>query len=241
MCALTLRIGHLYAQLLNIYGDRGNIVTMTQRAKWRGIEVEISAIGIGERLDPDYYDFYFVGGGQDKQQQVIAEDLYKRKSVLQAAAAQGAVFLAVCGGYQLLGHYYKPHQGEELKGISLLDAFTVAGNKRMIGNVVVKRQDNCTLVGFENHSGKTYLGKDLKPLGRVLVGNGNNGEDRFEGAEQNTIYGTYLHGSILPKNPWFADRLLKQALSRRYGDIALSPLDDTLELSAHKRALALRA
>lgn len=238
---MEFRIAHLYAHFLNIYGDRGNIITLSQRAKWRGIEVKVDAIDIGQEADPDYYDFYFIGGGQDKQQIVIAEDLLKRADILKTAVAGGAVVLTVCGGYQLLGHYYRPHEGPELKGISLLDAYTVAGNRRMIGNVVIKRDDNSTLVGFENHSGKTYLGKDVKPLGQIVVGNGNNGEDKSEGACQGTVYGTYLHGSLLPKNPAFADLLLNQALTRRYGSVQLTPLDDSLEAEAHKRALILPA
>jgi len=141
----------------------------------------------------------------------------------------------------LLGHYYKPHQGPQLKGISLIDAYTVAGNRRMIGNVTVELPDGSTLVGFENHSGKTFLGAQLDPLGKTKKGNGNNGEDGFEGAHDKNIYGTYLHGSLLPKNPQFADRLISQALSRRYGRIELSPLDDSVELFAHKRALVLKA
>lgn len=238
---MELRIAHLYAHFLNIYGDRGNIIALSQRAKWRQIEVKVDAIDLGQEIDPEYYDFYFVGGGQDKQQIVIAEDLLKKAGSLKKATEGGAVVLSVCGGYQLLGHYYKPHEGPELKGISLVDAHTVAGNRRMIGNVIVKREDATTLVGFENHSGKTYLGKGVNALGKAIVGNGNNGEDKLEGLAQGTIYGTYLHGSLLPKNPEFADLLLSQALSRRYGSQNLKPLDDKLETLAHKRALTLPA
>jgi CobQ-like glutamine amidotransferase family enzyme len=238
---MELRIAHLYARFLNIYGDRGNIIALTQRAKWRNIDVTVSAIGLDQEADPEYFDLYFIGGGQDKQQQIIAQDLVKRAKHLKQAADTGAAFLTICGGYQLLGHYYKPHEGEELKGISLIDAYTVAGDRRMIGNVLIKRADESTLVGFENHSGKTYLGKDVQPLGKVVVGNGNNGEDGGEGAQSGKIYGTYLHGSLLPKNPQFCDMLILQALSRRYGDIHLESLDDTLENQAHKRALSLPA
>jgi lipid II isoglutaminyl synthase (glutamine-hydrolysing) len=241
MQQLELRIGHLYAHFLNIYGDRGNIITLEQRASWRGISVSVTAIGLEEKIDPDFFDLYFIGGGQDKQQTVIAENLIKRQSVIHDAVRQGAVILAICGGYQLLGHYYKPHEGEELKGISLIDAFTVAGHKRMIGNVIIKREDLTTLVGFENHSGKTFLGKEVKPLGKVVTGHGNNGEDRLEGAAHGTVYGTYLHGSLLPKNPHFADLLIGQALERRHGKVTLAPLDDALETSAHRRALTLPA
>jgi CobQ-like glutamine amidotransferase family enzyme len=239
--ALHLRIAHLYAHFLNIYGDRGNIASLTRRAEWRGISVQVDAIGIGEELDPSVYDLYFIGGGQDKQQVAIAADLRRHEKALKQAVAGRAVILAICGGYQLLGHYYRPHEGPELKGISLLDAFTVAGNRRMIGNVSIKRENGQTLVGFENHSGKTFLGKGVPPLGKVQTGNGNNGDDGFEGAQSGTVYGTYLHGSLLPKNPLLADELLRKALARLNGEITLTPLDDALEYAAHKRALGLPA
>jgi len=238
---MELRIGHLYAHFLNIYGDMGNVITLTRRAQWRNIEVITTPIGIGEPIDPDYFDLYFIGDGQDKQQMVIAQDLIKRRDILHRAVQQKAVILAICGGYQLLGHYYKPHQGDELKGLSILDAHTIAGNKRMIGNVQIKREDGTTLVGFENHSGQTFLGKGLAGLGKVVVGHGNNGQDGYEGAASGTVYGTYMHGSLLPKNPHFADHLITQALTRRYGNLSLEPLDDALEISAHKRALSLPA
>jgi len=234
-----LRIAHLYAQFLNIYGDRGNIITLLRRAHWRGIAASTHAVNPGDEIDPEYYDIYFIGGGQDKQQQTIAADLLKRAAALKKAVEGGAAVIAVCGGYQLLGHYYKPHAGEELRGISLVDAHTVAGNRRMIGNVIVRRHDGSTLVGFENHSGKTYLGKGVQPIGKVVAGNGNNGDDGYEGCAHGTVYGTYLHGSLLPKNPQFADELIKKALSRRHGNIDLAPLDDNFESAAHKRALAL--
>ena len=237
---IDLRIAHLYAHFLNIYGDRGNIITLAQRARWRGIDVTVDAIGLGDSIDPEYYDLYFVGGGQDKQQQIIAEDLLKRGQTLRQALHSGSVILAICGGYQLLGHYYKPHVGPELRGISLIDAYTQAGNRRMIGNVVIKRKDGLTLVGFENHSGKTFLGQGVKALGKVLLGNGNNGDDGFEGAEEGNIFGTYLHGSLLPKNPAFADMLLTRAIVRRHRQIKIEPLDDTLEIKAHQRALTLQ-
>lgn len=248
MCILTiqldnlqLRINHLYARFLNIYGDRGNIITLSQRAKWRGIDVEITQHELGSPIDPEWADLYFIGGGQDKQQQTIAGDLIGHAQTLQAAVNSGAVVLSVCGGYQLLGHYYRPHVGDELKGISLIDAYTVAGTRRMIGNVVIERANGSTLVGFENHSGKTYLGQQLQALGKVIVGNGNNGEDGYEGAQAGNVYGTYLHGSLLPKNPGFADELISKALSRRWGKIELAPLDDSPELIAHHHATALPA
>lgn len=238
---LDLRIAHLYAHFLNIYGDRGNILSLTQRARWRGITVQVDPVGVAEAIDPDRYDLYFIGGGQDKQQQTIAEDLLRHSDTLKEAAGSGAVILSICGGYQLLGHFYRPHEGPELKGISLIDAYTVAGNRRMIGNVVVKRADGTTLVGFENHSGKTFLGEGVQPLGKVVSGNGNNGDDGFEGAQVGTVYGTYMHGSLLPKNPLLADELISLALKRRHGQVTLAPLDDSLEAAAHKRALSLPA
>lgn len=238
---MEIRIAHLYAHFLNIYGDRGNIITLRQRCQWRDIKISIKAVDLNEDIDPSYYDFYFIGGGQDKQQLVIAQDLLKKQTALKEAAQQGAVFLSVCGGYQLLGHYYRPHEGPELRGISLIDAHTIAGNRRMIGNVVVTRDDGSTLVGFENHSGKTFLGKDVQALGKVTVGNGNNGEDKLEGAKSGTVYGTYLHGSLLPKNPKLADELISQALQRRYGSVHLNQLDDSLEIQAHKKAMVLPA
>jgi lipid II isoglutaminyl synthase (glutamine-hydrolysing) len=238
---LQLRILHLYARFLNIYGDRGNLITLQQRGAWRGLEVVVKALDLGQSIDADWADFYFIGGGQDKQQQTIACDLVRHGKVLHQAIDNGAVLLAVCGGYQLLGDYYKPHEGDELKGISLLDAYTVAGHRRLIGNVKVKQNDGNTLVGFENHSGQTYLGQKTLPLGKVIAGNGNNGEDGWEGANFGKVYGTYLHGSLLPKNPNFADRLISEALTRRYGSIELIKLDDRLEWQGHKRAWALPA
>lgn len=240
-----LRVAHLYAHYLNIYGDRGNIVTLTKRCQWRGIEVEVKSTALQEKFDSDYFDVYFIGGGQDKQQQVIAEDLLTLKDTLHNSIEGGAVILSICGGYQLLGHYYRPHEGPELPGISLIDAHTVAGNRRMIGNVVISRDSGETLVGFENHSGRTFLGKDTKPLGKVLVGNGNNGDDKLEGAAQpvgkGMVYGTYLHGSLLPKNPSLADEIIKQSLLRRHDKVELAPLDDHVESKAHQYASSLKA
>lgn len=241
----NIRIGHLYAHYLNIYGDRGNIITLMQRSRWRGIEVEVDAIGLDEKFEPTTYDIFFIGGGQDKQQQVIASDLQRLSPTIHEAVNGGAVILSICGGYQLLGHYYQPHADDKLPGISLIDAHTVAGNRRMIGNVVVERADGSTLVGFENHSGRTFIGKGMSPLGKVVSGNGNNGDDGFEGCAQSVgkgmVIGTYLHGSLLPKNPQLADELISIAVKRRHPDFVLSSLDDSLELAAHQSAAKLRA
>lgn len=238
-----LRIAYLYPDHLNIYGDRGNILTLYQRCRWRGIDVAIETIGIGDGIDPDLADFYFMGGGQDAQQMQVCEDLHKVKAEsLKQAAANGGVFLTICGGYQLLGHYYKPHEGDELRGLSLIDAYTVAGDTRYIGNVAIERTGSALkVVGFENHSGRTYLGEGVTPLGKVIHGHGNNGEDGFEGAAVGNLYGTYLHGSLLPKNPALADELITKALSRRYGSITLDPLPDASETKAHDRALLLKS
>lgn len=234
---MELRIAYLYPDHLNIYGDRGNILTLYQRCRWRNIDVSILPIGLDEHIDSEMADLYFMGGGQDAQQVQVCEDLHRRKAeALKTAAANGAVFLTICGGYQLLGHYYKPHTGDELRGLSLIDAYTVAGDVRYIGNVVVEREHS-TIVGFENHSGRTYLGPDVPALGKVVHGYGNNGQDGWEGAVFGNIYGTYLHGSLLPKNPALADELIAKALRRRYGDVRLEPLSDDSEQAAHARIL----
>jgi CobQ-like glutamine amidotransferase family enzyme len=236
---MDLRIAFLYPELMNIYGDRGNILTMSRRARWRGIDVSVDNVSIGDRIDPDYYDFYFFGGGQDKQQIAVSEDLQGQKGdALKEAVERGAVVLSVCGGYQLLGKYYRPFDAEDLPGIGLFDAHTDASNTRYIGNVLI----DCslpgvgTIVAFENHSGRTYLGPGCRPLGKSIIGGGNNGEDGTEGAVYKHAYGCYLHGSLLPKNPKLADLLLAQALERRHGPVELAPLNDKLELSAHDQA-----
>ena len=239
---MELRLGHLYPELMSTYGDRGNILTLLRRAEWRGIHLRVEALGLGGRPDPAAFDLYFFGGGQDREQGVVAADLVAHKGpALREAAEAGAVMLAICGGYQLLGREFRTGSGEVLPGIGVLDAWTVAGDRRHIGNSVVR----CTwdpegrmLVGFENHSGKTYLGPGCTPLGRVEVGAGNNGEDGTEGAVSGDVYACYLHGSLLPKNPWFADHLLRRALVRRYGpDAPFPPLDDRLEEATHRAVL----
>jgi CobQ-like glutamine amidotransferase family enzyme len=236
---MDLRIAFLYPELMNIYGDRGNILAMSRRAQWRGISVQVDMVSIADEIDPDRYDFYFFGGGQDKQQIAVSQDLQGRKGdALKEAVERGAVILSVCGGYQLLGKYYRPFDGDDLPGIGLFDAHTDAGDKRYIGNVLIESNlpGVGEIVAFENHSGKTYLGPGCVPLGRSLIGGGNNGEDGTEGAVYKTAYGCYLHGSLLPKNPRLADLLLSQALRRRHGDVDLTPLDDTLEERAHSSA-----
>ena len=232
--SLKISIAHLYPKLLNLYGDLGNVITLKQRCLWRGIDVEFEEINCGDKIKD--HDLYFIGGGQDKQQEEVQEELYSQKDELKSQLNDGAVFLGICGGYQLFGHYYQPHGKDKLKGISLMDAYTVAGDKRFIGNVTVVADfiDPNTLVGFENHSGLTYLQGDTKPLGILKVGNGNNGQDGFEGGRYKNAFGTYLHGSLLPKNPHFADYLISLALEKRYGEkIELEPLDNSIEFDAH--------
>ena len=223
-----IKIAHLYPKLLNIYGDRGNILTPKCRCEWRGIEVEIEEINIGDKINE--HDIYFIGGGQDLQQIEVAKELQKHKEFFTQERDRMAVFLGICGGYQLMGHYYQPFSGERLEGISLLDAYTVAGNKRFIGNVTAETDfvEPSSLVGFENHSGLSYLKGETEPLGRVITGNGNNGTDGTEGARYKNVFGTYLHGSFLPKNPQFADYMIELALGSKP-----EPLDDRIEMLAH--------
>lgn len=233
---LKLTLAHLYPDLLNIYGDFGNVLTLKNRCQWRNIEFEIVNIGIGDQIDPEKFDLYFVGGGQDKQQIDVSRELQLQRTALHDAMNSDAVFLGICGGYQLFGNYYQPHNGARLLGIGLLDVYTVAGNKRFIGNVTAKTEFTMpkTLVGFENHSGLTYLQNETKPLATVETGAGNNNEDKTEGARYKNVFGTYLHGSFLPKNPHFADYLIKLALEKKYKDnIELQKLNDELELQAH--------
>ena len=234
----ALRVAHLYADEMNIYGDRGNILTLTKRAQWRGMAVTVEAIGRGPAPDLSGIDLIFWGGGQDRDQELVFRDAAQHKvAAIREAIDGGAVVLAVCGGYQLLGEYYVTADGKKLPGLGLVDLHTVPGARRNIGNIVIETSglglNPPTLVGFENHSGKTYLGSGLQPLGRVLRGAGNNGEDGFEGVAAGNVFGTYLHGSLLPKNPHFADLLLSRALRRR-GISSLEPLDDAVEMAAHR-------
>ena len=235
MDILKISIVHLYPKYLNLYGDRGNVLTLINRCMWRGIDVEFKEVDKGEKI-PEA-EIYFIGGGQDKQQEEIAQELYKNKAFLQQQRDNDSVFLGICGGYQLFGHYYQPHDKDRLQGISLINAYTIAGNKRHIGNVTVKTNFLTpeTLVGFENHSGLTYIEEGTEPLGLVDVGNGNNDRDDSEGCRYKNVFGTYLHGSLLPKNPHFADYLLELALKKKYNDeIKLTSLNDELEFQAHK-------
>lgn len=237
---LILELAYLYPKLLNIYGDRGNVLTLLYRCRIRGINLNVTTIGIGEKIDPEKFDIYFIGGGQDQQQIQVSDDLQLKKKDLIFAIESSAVFLAVCGGYQLLGKYYKTKDGSELKGIEALDLYTIAGDRRMIGNVLCKEiESDDTIVGFENHSGKTYLGRNLKPLAKVLRGGGNNGEDSFEGTRYKNVFGTYLHGSLLPKNPNLVDKIIKLALEKKDKKIPEVKVDDRIEVVAHNKARKL--
>jgi lipid II isoglutaminyl synthase (glutamine-hydrolysing) len=237
---LTLRVCALYPDLMNIYADRGNLIMFERRCEWRGIGFELSSAGLGERLDSDGADIYYIGGGQDRDQKLCAHDLAERKrDDVHAAAGRGAVILAVCGGYQLLGHSYQLGD-ETLPGVGLVDLHTVRSEgPRLIGNVAIEIDletnppgPRRVLAGFENHGGRTFLG-DAQPLGRVLKGHGNNGDDGREGVRAENVIGTYLHGPLLPKNAWFADWLIQTALGLPE---PLAALDDDLEHAAHAEA-----
>jgi len=233
---MDLRIAHLYPDLMSIYGDRGNVLALTQRARWRDIAVEVRAFTAGQDFDADWPDCWFFGGGQDQGQDIVGVDLAgPNGEALKRSLANGAAALTICGGYQLLGHEYIPENAPAIPGLGVLDVRTRAGTVRFVGNLVAETPDGL-LVGFENHSGRTYLGPKARPLGTVVVGHGNNGEDKTEGAVQDHIVGTYSHGSCLPKNPWLADRLLAWALERRHGPQKLVPLDDREEKAASEQA-----
>ena len=204
-----LKLAHLYPKELNLYGDIGNIIALKKRCEWRGIELEINNIDIGDNLTE--HDIYFIGGGQDKQQIDVSYELQNHKEFLTAEMEKGAVILAICGGFQLLAQYYQAADRTRLLGINLLDAYTIAGKSRLIGNVTAEVDflEPNTLVGFENHIGHTYLQGDTKPLAKILIGKGNNGKDFTEGARHKNVFGTYLHGALLPKNPHFTDYLMR--------------------------------
>ena len=271
-----LNICHLYPDLMDTYGDKGNIITLVQRCKWRGIDAKVTNISVDQSLSTFDSDLFFFGGGQDRQQIIVGQDLQKKAEDLKRAIEKGSVVLSICGCYQLLQNYFKTLDGTTIKGIGLFDAHTIGSTTRMIQNVLIEinpvlknqissnyksqselslrgaeRRSNLDketdrfslasreiamteLVGFENHSGKTYLGTGVHPLGKVIVGAGSNGEDSTEGAVYKNAFGCYLHGSLLPKNPHFADYLIAKALERRYGIVRLKPLDDSIEWQAHE-------
>ncbi len=231
----TLRVCALYPDLMNIYADRGNLAVLRARCEWRGLSFELGSSSLGESVDADAHDLFYIGGGQDRDQVAVAHDMVATKrDALHAAADRGAVVLAVCGGYQLLGHSYELGD-DELPGVALVDLRTVReAGPRLIGNCAIEADLGTgprVIAGFENHGGRTYLGSGERPLGRVLSGHGNNGRDGVEGVHRRNVIGTYLHGPLLPKNVWLADRLIELALGTR-----LEPLDDTLEEAAHASA-----
>lgn len=230
---MELNICHLYPDLLNVYGDVGNILILKHRAENRGINVTITNISLNDDFNPEDFDIVFFGGGQDYEQSIVSEDLkYNKKEALSSYIEDNKVMIAICGGYQLLGKYYRSPNGEKLAGLGILDIYTEGGDNRFIGNTIIYNEDwNETYVGFENHSGRTYI-NDLKPLGKCLLGYGNNGEDGYEGCIYKNTFCTYFHGSLLSKNPELADRILKLALDKRYNDVNLEPLDDEFEIKA---------
>lgn len=286
---MELRICHLYPEVLNLYGDRGNIKCMQKRLAWRGIDSTVTRVGIGDRADLSQFDLFFIGGGQDFEQEVLLADLRQGKDrEIKAAIEDGRTFLTICGGYQMLGNYYETHDGVRNEFLGAIDFYTVGGDVRMIDNYAFRLDPKAnpgmdriyapgsagqggrmasvspadslapagkkpytpgsgprgeaadpaiTVVGFENHSGKTYLGSGVQPLGRVIRGGGNNGEDGTEGVRCHNVFGSYSHGPILPKNPAFADYLLQTALERRYGKVQLEPLEDRFEKEAHDSVL----
>jgi len=238
----SLNLVHLYPGLLNLYGDRGNIITLKQRCAWRGIELRVVDVGLDQVLPDEPVDLLFMGGDQDREQAVVVDDLQRHHAdELRRAVDDGTPFLAVCGSYQLLQKYYRPAEGPDLIGVGIFDAYTEhPGHSvaRCVGNIVVEWERG-TIVGFENHGGRTFLEGDTRPLGQVRSGFGNNGRDGTEGARVANVFGTYVHGSLLPKNPEFADMLLELALERRYPGFEIKPLDDELEIRAHDAAVAL--
>jgi CobQ-like glutamine amidotransferase family enzyme len=241
---VIVRVGHLYPDYLNIYADRGNIAVLARRAELRGHALEVSGIGLEEPVRPGEHDLLYVGGGQDREQALIAPDLAAKGDGICAAVGAGAALLAVCGGYQLLGRGYRGLGGLDLPGAGLFGHETVAGDRRLIGDVLLECElepgKRRTLAGFENHAGRTRLDADAQPLGRVIAGFGNDGESGFEGCRLGRAVGTYLHGPLLPRNPWLADWLLAQALAHASGGEPpeLEPLDDALEREAHEVSAA---
>jgi CobQ-like glutamine amidotransferase family enzyme len=227
--------------MMNLYGDRGNVISIRKRCEWRSIPVEVVDVGLGERIRPTGCDLFLFGGGQDREQALLAEDLSGSKGAdLRTVVDDGGVVLGVCGGYQLMGHFYETPEGEKLPGVGIFDLHTEprkSDEVRLIGNVLVRvlaleTGETREIVGFENHGGRTYLGEDVSPLGEVVVGYGNNGKDGTEGARRLNAYGTYLHGSLLPKNPWLTDQLILNALRRTDESFELEPLDDAMEGAA---------
>jgi CobQ-like glutamine amidotransferase family enzyme len=235
---VKIRVGHLYPDYLNIYADRGNIAVLARRAELRGHELDVTPISVGDDVRPGQHDLLYVGGGQDREQALIAPDLVAKGPAIEEAVDRGAALLAVCGGYQLLGRGYRGRHGDSMPGVGLFPHETVAGERRMIGDVLIESElsgERRTIAGFENHAGRTALDPGAEPLGRVIAGFGNDGESGYEGVRVGRAIGTYLHGPLLPRNPWLADWLLAQALAHATGGEPpeLEPLPDRLEREAH--------
>lgn len=239
---MELKICHMYPDVLNLYGDRGNVMCMTRRLAWRGIDASVTKLPIGRGGSLAGYDIVFIGGGQDFEQEVLLDDLHRGKDrEIIAAVEDGVTFLTICGGYQMMGSYYETYDGTRCDFIGAVDMYTVGTKRRMIGNYKFRCTDECggsVVVGFENHSGKTYLAPGVSPLGQIIAGFGNNGADGTEGVRYKNLFGTYSHGPLLPKNPALCDLLLSTALLRKYGAAELAPLDDRAELSAHDEMCA---
>ncbi|MCC8045141.1 MAG: glutamine amidotransferase [Clostridiales bacterium] len=230
---MKITIGHLYPDLLNLYGDRGNIQCMKKRCEWRGIEAEVREFQITDDVDFSNLDIVLLGGGSDREQMLVCEKLKTIREDFCAYVEDGGTVIAVCGGYQLLGHYYDTSDGR-IEGLSLVDLYTEQGSPRLISNIVIENEEfPHPIVGFENHGGRTFIG-DNRPLGKVLFGFGNNGKDGAEGVLYKNVVGTYLHGPLLPKNPHICDYLLGNALEKKYGTRELAPLDDAQELEANR-------
>lgn len=242
---MKLSIAWLYPDLMSTYGDRGNVIVLQKRCEWRGIEATIVPVTLETRHSAlSTCDLVFMGGAQDRQQKLAGEDFLKRKGlVVKEMVEKGIPALFVCAAYQFVGHYYKPYQGEKIPGAGIFDLITEHPGdqaKRLIGNVIAEMPNKKTIVGFENHGGRTYLGKKMKPLAKVIKGFGNNGEDGYEGSVYKNAIGSYFHGPLLPKNPHIADWLIGRALEVKYGNIKpLKHLDDTLEWQAHVKAMRL--
>ena len=238
---MKIRICHLYPDALNLYGDRGNVLCMQKRLLWRGIECETESLLVGERKDLSGFDLFFMGGGQDFEQEVLLSDLQGQNGrEIKAAIGDGKTFLCICGGYQIMGTHYETKDGVRCDFLGAIDLYTVGGSRRLIGNYAYVLSDTSPeeiVVGFENHSGRTALGKGIRPLGRVLAGYGNNGNDGTEGVHYKNVFGTYSHGPVLPKNPALCDLILKTALEQKYGKAELEPLEDRFDKLAHENVL----
>ena len=233
---MELKICHLYPDVLNLYGDQGNILCMKRRLNWRGIDVQVTQVPIGAELKAADHDLFFMGGGQEFEQDILLNDLMGAKAAeIRAAIEDGKTFLAINGGYQMLGNYYKSVDGKQTDFIGALNLHTEGSKDRFVGNYMFTcdELEGLKVVGFEHHAGRTWLGEGVRPLGKVLVGNGNNGKDGTEGTRYKNVFASYSHGCLLPKNPVLADHILKITLEHKYGKVDLAPLDDALELSAH--------